>query len=656
MAEITIQQAFDLGVQHHQAGRLGEAEELYRRILDQQPEHFDAIRNLAMIARHSGRNDLAVDLIRRAIALRPDDAEIHSHLGIALAGQGQLDDAIAAFRHANVLNPNYPEAHNNLGIALAMLGQFDAAIAAYRQSISLRPNFPKVYVSLGNALKQKGILGDAISAYRQAITFKPDYAEAYFDLGIALKEIGQLDEAVAAFRQTIAINPNYVEAHTILGNALKDKGQLDEAIAAYRQAVALRPDFPEAHSSLILAMHYHPGYDAAAIAGELGRWNRRHAEPLRRFIQPHSNSRDPDRPLRIGYVSPDFHNHPVGHNLLALFDHHDRRQFEITCYANVLRPDAMTARFQQKSERWRDIAKISDEEATKMVRDDGIDILVDLALHTGGNRLLIFARKPAPVQVTYLGYPGSTGLSMIDYRLSDPYLDPPDTDLSCYSETTIRLPRASWCYPLHEQSPEIRQPRDHSAGEITFGCLNNFCKVRTGALNLWIRLLAAMPKSRLILLANEGDHRRQVGDLLEHHGIDRARLAFVSKLSWPEYMALYEQIDVALDPFPFGGGATTCDALWMGVPVVTLSAETAVGRGGGSILSNLGLTDLIAFTPDRYVQIATDLANDFDRLDLLRRTLRPRMRASPIMDGPGFARDIESAYRQMWRTWCESAS
>jgi predicted O-linked N-acetylglucosamine transferase (SPINDLY family) len=330
-----------------------------------------------------------------------------------------------------------------------------------------------------------------------------------------------------------------------------------------------------------------------------------------------------------------------------LFQHHDHAQFEVFCYAQVPSPDAMTRRLQQHADHWRTIVGLSDEQVASQIRLDGIDILVDLTLHMASNRLLVFARKPAPVQVTYLAYCGSSGMSAIDYRISDPYLDPPGSDLSCYSEETVRLPRTYWCYqpgasPAPAPAPALKN------GFITFGCLNNFAKVSPVALDLWATILVAVPKSRLIIHASPGAHLNDIARRMERAGVEASRVLFIGKQPWAAYMQTYAEIDIALDPFPYAGGITTCDALWMGVPAVTLSGETAVGRGGRSILSNLGLMELIAFSPDQYARIAIDLAQDRDRITDLRDRMQDRMLASPLMDAPRFARDMEAAYRQMW--------
>jgi predicted O-linked N-acetylglucosamine transferase (SPINDLY family) len=653
MAQLTIQQTFDLAVQHHHAGRLQEAEQLYRQILAQRPEHADAMQNLGIIAHQVGRNDAAVDLIRRVIALSPNNPEAYSNLGNALRDQGQLEEAMAAYRHAISLRPNYADAHYNLGIALKDKGQLDQAMAAYRRAIALRPNHAEAHNNLGIALTEQGQLDEAIAAYRRAITLNGNFLEAQSNLGTALRDQGQLDEAVAAYRQAIAVSPSSPEVHSNLGIALADQGQLDEAIAACRQAIALNPNLPETHSNLIFTLYYHPGYDAQAIAEEQRRWNRQHAEPLRKFIQSHCNDLNPERRLRIGYVSPDFRDHAVGRNLLPLFQHHDRRQFEITCYAHVLRPDAMTRQFQQNADGWRNVVGLSDEQVVKQIREDRIDLLVDLALHTAKNRLLVFARKAAPVQATFAGYPGSTGLSTIDYRLSDPYLDPPDMDESVYSERTIRLPDSFWCYdPLENRGIPVNSLPALETGVFTFGCLNKFFKLNEVVLALWARVMRQVENSRLLLLAPPGSHRQRTLDRFSQEGIASARIEFAPRQSREEYLRLYHRIDLGLDSFPYNGHTTSLDAFWMGVPVVTLVGQTVVGRAGLSQLTNLGLPELIARTPDQYVQIVAELAGDLPRLAELRRTLRARMEASALMDGPRFARNVEAAYRQMWRIWC----
>jgi protein O-GlcNAc transferase len=541
---------------------------------------------------------------------------------LAYHQSGRLADAEKIYRQILARNPNHADALNMLGVLMGQASRFDAAV----------------------------------ELIRRAVQIKPDYAEAHGNLGNTYKDLGKLDEAIASYRQAIRFKFDLAGAHSNLGNVLKRQGQLEDAIASHRQAIRLKPDLAPAHSNLIYDLHFHPSYDAKMIYEEHRQWNRQHAQRFKNFIQPHANDRDPDRRLRIGYVSPDFCQHPVGQFLLPLLAAHDADRCEIFCYSDVRRPDHMTALLHQHVRQWRNTVGLTDDRAAQLVREDQIDILVDLTMHMARNRMLLFARKPAPVQVTYLAYCSTTGLDAMDYRLTDPHLDPPGMNDNFYSEKSIRLPDTYWCYSLDEQTSQVNQLPAQNTGEVTFGCLNNFCKVSPAALQLWIQLLQAIPKSQLVLHAHEGNHRDRVRDLLKQGEVDPARLKFVGWVPYYEYFKLYQQIDIGLDPFPCNGGTTTCNALWMGVPVVTLAGQTAVGRGGVSVLRNIGLPELIAETPLQYVQIATDLAKDLSRLAELRRTLRTRMLSSPLMDAPRFARNVESAYTQMWRNWCEAGN
>ena len=721
MTHLTIQQAFELAQQHHRAGRLKDAEQLYRQILTQQPNHAGALHYQGVIAYQVGRRDVAVELIHRAIALEPDCAEAHSNLGNVLGDNGELDEAIDSYRRAIALEPDFAQAYFNLGNALKNKQQVDQAIAAYRKAIDFQPDYAQAYSNLGNALRDKGLLDEAIAAlgraialspedaaahnalgvalsdkgefdqaiaeYRRAIDIRPNLAEAHNNLGIALRGAGQIDQALAAFRNAIALDPNSsyahsnlgitlkklgqldesiaecqkaialsprsAEIHLNLGTAFKAKGQLDEAIAATRTAISLSPDLTEAHSNLLHEMLLHPAFGPEQIAQELRRWNSQHAQPLRKLIQPHHNDASPDRRLRVGYVSSDFLKHASAHFLVPLLESHDPQQVELICYAQVPRPDAITQRLQRRTAQWRSTVGLSDQQVANQIREDRIDILVDLKLHTSESRLLIFARKPAPVQVAWLGYPGSTGLTAIDYRLSDPYLDPVGMDESVYSEKTIRLPDTFWCYdPLDGRDVPVNRLPALDSGLITFGCLNNFSKVNQTILTLWAQVLGQVQRSRLLLLSPHGSHRQWTLDQLQKHGIDPERIEFASARPRREYLRLYNHIDIGLDSFPYNGHTTSLDSFWMGVPVVTLLGQTAVSRAGWCQLSNLKLSELAGHAPDQFVQIAVNLANDLPRLQSLRSTLRQRMEQSPLMDAPRFARNVEAAYRQMWHTYC----
>jgi predicted O-linked N-acetylglucosamine transferase (SPINDLY family) len=648
-----ITQIFELAKEHHEARRLDQAQSLYEQVLAAQPDHAAALQGAGILAFERGRCDEAVQLLQRAIALEPQRAQFHYNPGLMFKELGRVEEAIAAFERAAALEPNDPRTFNDLGIALASQRRLEDAVEAFGKAIGLRPDFVEAINNLGNALGSLGRLEEAVAACRRAIALRPDYHRAYSNLGNSLWAKGEQEQAIAACEKALSLRPNSAEACNNLANALKDVGRLDEAVTLYGRAVALRPQSPEFHSNLIFALHYCQDQDAASLLEEMRRWNQRHARPRGSLIRRYDNDRDERRRLRIGYISPDFHSHSVGRFLLPLFAHHDHEQVEIFAYSDVLHPDQTTQRLQSGCDHWRDIRAMSDRDVDGQIHRDRIDILVDLSLHTAGNRLLVFAQKPAPLQVTYLAYCSSSGLDTMDYRLTDPHLDPPGIDEKCYSEATMRLPRTYWCYEPDSDAPPVGPLAAETSGGITFGCFNNYCKVSPGAWEAWYRLLSEVPRSRLAVYSPRGSHRESAYQNLSAAGIDRDRLSFVDRMPLGEFFARHDEIDVALDPFPYGGGTTTCDALWMGVPVVTLRGRTAVGRAGASLLSNVGLPELIGGTVDQYVRIARDLAADRPRLAELRRTLRQRMAGSPLMDAAGFARDVESALRQMWRRWCQ---
>jgi protein O-GlcNAc transferase len=613
-----IQRAFELALQHHRSGRLAEAKRIYVQILDQAPDDPDALQLLGLIAHDEGRAAEAVELIDRAVALKPEVAQYRCNLGVALWGAGRTDLAVTAYRAAIALEPEYADAQYNLA----------------------------------NILKDQGKSQEAIVAYRAAIRLQPEMVEAHINMGLALKDQGELDEAIAAYRVAIRLRPDLGEAHYHLGFAKALQGRLDEAIASYRKAIDREPNSAAYQSQLLQTLHYHPDYDAAAIYEEHRRWSQDHAEPLKRLIQPHDNVRDPDRPLRIGYVSADFRNHACAFCLEPLLAAHDARQFEVVCYAQVAQPDEVTRRIQSHARAWRNTVGMSDEQLAAQIRGDRIDILVDLKVHTAENRLMVFARKPAPVQVTWMGYPGTTGLNTVDYRLSDPYLDPPGLYDQFYTEETIRLPDSFWCYEPGSREPAVNPLPALSSGHVTFGSMNSFCKANDLALELWARVLRSVAGSRLLVLIDSGSHRGRTLEVLERNGIDPARVQFESRRPRPLYLELYHRIDIALDMVPYSGVTTSLDALLMGVPVICLAGRTAVSRGGLTIMLNIGLPELVAESPDEYVAIAAELAGDLPRLALLRSTLRERLEGSPMMDTRRFARQIELAYRTIWRRYC----
>ena len=618
-ATTSVRQTLDAAWQHYQKGQWEQAEQLYLHVLDANPNQVDALHILAVIAGQTGRESQAIEYLRTVLRLQPGLAAAHNNLGNAFAAQGKFPDAVANFQEAVRLQPDLAVAHNNLG----------------------------------NALCEDGRLAEAQASLRQALLIKPDYVEAHNNLGNALREQGRLAEALASYQAALRLKPDYAEAHQNLGHIRKEQGRIDEALSSIRTAVQLKPENACFHSNLLLILNLNPHADAKDIHEESRRWNQRHALPLQKHIQPHTNDLDPERRLRIGYVSPDFREHASSSFTIPLLANHDRRVCEIFCYANVKRPDALTNRLRGYADAWRNTVGMTDQQLADLVRGDRIDILIDLAMHTANNRLLMFARKPAPVQVSWLAYPGTTGLAAIDYRLTDPYLDPPGLFDAFYVEKSLRLPETFWCYdPLTDQ-PAVNALPATANGVITFGCLNTFYKINDDCLALWARVLRAVPQSRLLLHAPKGEPRERMLASLKQAGIAASRVEFADRQPRLDYFRLYHRIDISLDPLPWNGGATTLDAFWMGVPTLTLLGKTVAGRAGWSQLSNLGLQELAAQTTEQYMALAVRLAGDFPRLQELRSTLRQRMLRSPLMDGKRFARHVEQAYRRMWQRWCQ---
>jgi predicted O-linked N-acetylglucosamine transferase (SPINDLY family) len=466
-----------LGEAQRRSGMLDEAAASLRRAIGLDPELTIAYSNLAATLKRMGHRDEAILAYERGIALRPDDFEGHRNLGVLLTEAGQLDRAIEVLTQAVQLMPTSVAAHINLGFALREAGRFEEAIAAIGRALALEPDHAVAQSNIGEALLSMGRLEEAVEALKTAIRLKPELAEAHNNLGMAFRDQGWLDDALACLRKAVELNPSYANAHSNLGHTLAAAGHLDDAIAEYRNAIKLRPDRSEYYSNLLFTLHYHPDYGPEALLAEHRAWAARIADPLAIEIRAHSNDRDPNRRLRIGFLSPDLCSHPVGGSLLPLFTHRDRRQVEFVCYSDVRRTDALTVKLQGLADNWRDCTGLRDPQLADLIRHERVDILVDTTLHTARNRLLVFARKPAPVQATMLGPPTTTGLATIGYRLTDPYLDPPGTSAGMYSERSIHLPDCFWCYSPPDIALPVSALPALMNGFVTFGCLNQYTKV-----------------------------------------------------------------------------------------------------------------------------------------------------------------------------------
>jgi protein O-GlcNAc transferase len=650
---------FGAAVAHHQAGRLAEAEACYRRVLAAEPSHADALHLLGVIALQVGRHDVAVDLIRQAIRLNASNPDYFSDLGNACFAQGNLEAAVAACREVIRLAPGDANGHCNFGTALSHLGKLDEAVVAYREALRIKPDYAKAHSNLGTALYNQGKHDVAVAAYRVALRINPDDAGAHCNLGAALYSQGKLAESVAAYRQALRIKPGDAKAICNLGTTLADQGKYDEAVAAFGEALRLKQDYAEAGSNLLFGLNYDERRSNAQLFEAHRAWDQRHGRTVPLPVT-YANDRATERRLKIGYVSPDFRGHSVAFFLEPLLKHHNREEIELFCYAEVGWPDVVTERFKGLADHWVVTARMSDDALAEQIRYDNIDILVDLAGHAAKNRLPVFARKPSPVQVTWLGYPNTTGLAAIDYRLVDAVTDPEGEADAFASETLIRLANGFLCYNAPSDAPAPAPPPCLTTGFITFGSFNNPTKLSGTTLNVWATLLAELPKARLLLKGRsfaDATFRASFLRALTERGASAERVELLPWLpNGAAHLALYDRIDIALDPFPYNGTTTTCEALWMGVPVVTLRGDRHASRVGASLLTQIQLPDLIAGTVAEYVEIATALARDPARLSGLRSTLRSRTVASALCDAQAFARKIESAYRGMWRHWVANNS
>ena len=687
MSNLSVEQALQTAQACLAGGRLAEAEGICSQILAAFPEQAGALHLLAGAALLGGRGEEAMDLLQRTLAADPADAGAMVHLGELLVASGRGEEAAAVCERALALQPDFAEAHYWLGRIRREAGRLDEAIPHLARAAAVAPGWVAAHKEWAKALLSRQRLEEGRQVLARALTLDPNDADLHNDLaavivafnqhaqahqhlaravqldpgnaiavnnlGFTLQKLGRMGEARACFERALELRPGYGAACLNLGALFRAVGQPERALEFTRRAVAAEPGSVRNGSDLVLAAYYHPGLSREEVGAELRGWNVRYAVAWKSRWRPHTNDRDPERRLRVGYVSPDFCGHVVSRFLVPLLEHHDPAQVEVYAYASVAVPDGVTARLRRSVRVWRDVLSRTDGEVAELVRADGMDILVDLSSHTAGHRLLSFACKPAPVQVSWLGFAGSTGLEAMDYRFTDPVMDPPGADEGWSSETPVRLPDAWCCFdPLHETGPAAPLPALRN-GFVTFGSLNNFAKVNAPTLRRWARALRAVAGSRLLLHAPEGEAREFVRGVLAEEGIGAERVEFAGWQEGRDYLRTYDRIDVGLDPFPFNGMTTTCDALWRGVPVLSLPGELPAARAGGSLMRTAGLEAWVARDEEDYARKARELTANPARMQRLRAGLWRRMQESPLMDGGRFARNVEGAYRGMWRRWVE---
>ncbi|HTO50090.1 MAG TPA: tetratricopeptide repeat protein [Burkholderiales bacterium] len=645
----------------YELGRTELAEAICERVLGRDPRDARALHLLGLIAYGRRDHSRAAALIESAIAADPADGLYHFNLGNALRELGRLEEATASYAHATTLDPDRVAAWFNLAQLHVERGEPEQAISAFREAIRLEPASPQARAGLATALvdtAQAGAHTAARSAEALALLENdwpraPNPRRARFVVAMALVGCGRWTEAAGHLEALVAERPDSAQTRNALANCYNRLGRVSDAVREYREAFRAAPAFHEALTAVLGTLNAAPQAPPEEVFAAHCEWAAAVAAPLYPAAPRFGNARDRNRRLRIGYVSPDLRRHPVGTMFAPVLERHDPQRVETFCYYNFRGADLMTGRMRRAAHHWRDIAELDDATVADAIRADAIDVLVDLAGHTRHTRLLVFARRPAPVQASWLGYFNTTGLATMDYFLTDPVSSPPGQE-RYFLERLVRLPATRFCYEPPDFLPEVNALPAHSRGHVTFGCLNALAKVNDRVLALWARILAGVPGARLLLQAAALDDplvRRDFRARAGAHGIAAERLELRPFVPVERAAHAYHDVDIALDPFPFCGGMTSLEALWMGVPVVTLPQIMIAGRQSASMLANLGLPELIAADETAYVGAAAALAGDLDRLAALRAGLRERCRRSPLADYARFTRDLEQAFAAMWEAW-----
>lgn len=630
------------------AGRYGELEKLAHTLVEQYPVLGFGWKALGVSLQMQGKDGVVA--LYKAAELLPDDAAVHFNLGKALHATGQPESAVAMYRRSLQIKPDDAEAYLNLGNVLKDIGELDNAVESYRHALKIKPDDAELHNSLGNALGDLGKFDEAMACYQRALEIKPDYAVAYSNLGITLKDIGQLGDAVANFRRALEIAPHLVEAYNSLGNALKDLGELDNAVASYRRALEIKPDYIGAYDNLLFAINYHPDMKCEDVFEVYREYEKRFGLFHPRIWNDNRDKGNTRRRLKIGYVSPDFRLHSCRHFLEPLLHNHDKSAFEIYAYAELAKEDEVTARYKRYVDHWVSTRGMSDDALCERICTDGIDILVDLAGHTANNRLTVFARKPAPVSLSWLGFGYTTGLSAIDYLLTDVICAPEGSE-KLFSEIPWRLETPGYVYRPAEGMGAVSSLPAIMRGHISFGTLTRAVRINHRTIRVWSEILKRVEGARLIIDSSNfqmASIQAALAEKFMDYGIERERLEI--GYHSPPWDTM-RNIDIGLDCFPHNSGTTLFETLYMGIPFITLADRPSVGRLGSSILEGLGHPEWIAQSEDEYIEMAVALALNLPKLADLRSRLRKEMETGPLMDEVGFANKVEEAYRNMFGKW-----
>ena len=674
-------------------GRLEEACLAYEASLALSPDQAALWHALATLRDHLFDGTGAIEAARRLVALAQAEATCHAQLGQLYRKEARLAEAVTSFTEAQRLAPNDIALAQQIAQALSEDDRPEAAEQSLREAFDQTPGEASLAIQLGQLLVLEGRSDAAVavadrllsagsadddsvvlaanhiyqlahqtekslSLMERALRDRPQSIDLIVTQASLLQAAGKIEQAILASKQALSLEPGHAGAHLTIGLAHQDRSEIASAHEAFRSAANAEPSQAALRSALVVSLNYDPKASEEQLWHTARDWNERFAAPLAKAIRPHENGIDPLRPLRIGYVSPDFRRHSVAYFAEPLLEHHDRAAFEVYCYAELAKLDDTSHRFKKLADHWRNTVGQGDRQVAAQIRADKIDILVDLAGHTAGNRLCAFALKPAPIQVTWLGYPGTTGLDAMDYRLTDAVCDPPGEADRWHSENLIRLPNGFLCFRPDESAPAVAPPPCLVNGYPTFGSFNNPAKISEPVIEIWSALMRRLPDARLLLKGRglgEPETRKQLGQRFVKRGISIERLDLRDHLtSTHDHLNAYAEVDVALDSFPYNGTTTTLEALWMGVPVVTLEGDRHAGRVGMSLLQRIGQEELVAPDHEAYAASGGTLAAAPDRLARLRRELRARLRGSPLLDGPAFTAEIERRYRELWTRHCES--
>ena len=646
---LTIKKTFTLAFQNHQKNNLKVAENLYNEVLKIDPNHFESIFLLGTLSAQSKKFNISKKLLFKASQIQPNNIHVQNNLGNVFKELEEYQKAINCYEKVIQIDLNFVEAHSNLGTVLKELGENQKAIGCFEKAIQINPNNAEAHNNLGVVLKELGEYQKAINCYEKAIQINPNNAEAHNNLGVVLKELGEYQKAINCYEKAIQINLNYPEAYYNLGNILSVLGKYDEATTTYHQAIKIKSDYTKAYSNLLFNLNYKIDCDPNLFLSEARKF-RINCGPKKKLSLQYQYEKNPTK-LKIGCVSADFGDHPGGYFSLSTLKELQKKNFELIAYETSNRKDEFAPYFKPLFSKWHLIEKKKDNEVVEQIVKDGIHILIDLQGHSAKNRLPIFMYKPAPVQVNWLGQ-GSTGIPEIDYIIGSSYLTPKNEE-NHYVEKIWRLPETHIVFTPPFFDVKINSLPATKNNFITFGCINKLTKVNDEVIALWSKILLSIPNSKLLIKSAELDHQQIIESTFERFNkckIEKKRLILQGKSSTrKEVLEVYNKIDIALDPFPFQGCTCTCEAVWMGVPVIILKGNRNLFHAGESINSNLGMHDWIAKNRDEYISKAVKFSSNLDHLSKIRMNLRQKALLSPKFDAPRFAEHFSQMLWDMWK-------